>query len=115
MHQGPIKLPEHLQARCVALINLGSLMQLYSITLFIRVMEVHSRLLNDTLTIIDLQDLIKLCDAVKAHPDVNESLQTDIDSLKQIISLFRDVASHATRPCGMWNMVELEFDEDQYL
>lgn len=78
-------------------------------------MDVHSRLLNDTLTIMDLQDLMKLCDAVKEHPDVNESLQTDIDSLKQIINMFIDVASYATRPCGMWNAVELEYDEDQYL
>jgi hypothetical protein len=115
MHQGPIKLPEPLQARCVSLINLGSLMQLYSITLFIRVMEVHARILNDALTIMDLQDLMKLCDAVSEHPDVNDSLKSDIDSLKHILNVFIDVASCATRPCGMWTMVELEFDEDQNL
>ncbi len=115
MHQGFIPLPEPLQCRCVSLINIGSMMRLYSIRLFVHVMDVHQRIIHNKLRVMDLQDLIRLCDAVSNHDQVNDSLKEDIAGLKSILALFIDVASIATRPCGMWNAVELEFDEDQLL
>jgi hypothetical protein len=115
MHRGPIKLPLPLQARCVALMNLGSLLQLYSITLFIRVADVHRNIVNDNLTIMDLQDIVRLGEAIQSNDRINDALREDISSLKDIIQMFIDIASHPTRPCGMWDMVSIEIDDDDLL
>ncbi len=102
MHQGPIPLPDPIKARCIALANLGNLMQLYSINSFIKVMEVSNRLQRDRITIFDLQEIKKLCTIISESELINDNLRTDINELFAIIDLFLQAATVPARPCGIW-------------
>jgi len=112
MHFGPIKLPEPLQARCVSLINLGKMLNLFDINLFIRVMDVHRNMISDKLTIMDLQDIVRLCDVINTNDQINELLHIDINEFKDIINMFISVASCPDRSCGMWSSIQVEFEEE---
>jgi len=113
MHTGPISLPEPIQARCIALINLGSMLQLFDINLFIKVTDGHRRMSLGLSTILDLQDIVKLCDIVATKKEVNALLNKDIMEFKDIINTFIAVAVCPDRSCGMWDSVQIEFDDDE--
>ncbi len=102
MHNGPITLPDTIKLRCYALINLGSMLQLFDINLFMRVIEVRQKMANNCIRIQHLQELIALCKAIIGTEAINDSLRDDIEELSTIINLFIEVASYPTRPCGMW-------------
>lgn len=102
MYQGAIPLPDPIKARCLALANLGSLLQFYSITEFIKVMEVSNRMRRNALTIFDLQDIKKLCSSISEHEAVNPNLRIEVEELFAILDLFIQAATSPTRPCGMW-------------
>lgn len=103
MHTGPITLPDTIKLRCYALINLGSMLQLFDINLFMRVIEVRQRMTNNCIRIQHLQELDSLCKAIIGTEAINNSLRDDIEELSTVINLFIQMASHPTRPCGMWN------------
>lgn len=105
MHKGPIILPDPIKVRCLALINLGNLLHMFGITLFIRVMEVQQKIINDNLLVHDIQDIKRLCDAVKRTDQINDELKKDIEELYNILDLFINVASFPTRSCGLWSNV----------
>ncbi len=102
MYSGPIKLPDPIKLRCYALINLGSMLQLFDITSFVRVIEVRTNIAHECLRVPDLQDIARLCEAVMSAEEVNDSLREEVLELSMIINLFIEVASSPTRPCGMW-------------
>ena len=100
----PIPLPLPIHARCVALINLGTMMNLFSIQMFMHVMEVNHRLMVNELMIHDLQDFKRLCSAILDSPLINQSLRAEIEELSDILELFITVAYSPIRPCGMWSI-----------
>lgn len=105
MHSGPIRLPEPLQERCVALVNLASMIGLFNISTFVHVMAVHSRIVTGRASILDLQDVIRLCNIVSANERVNVLLRQDIEQFRDIVILFLDAACAPTRSCAMWSCV----------
>lgn len=102
MHKGPIALPVPIKLRCFALLNLGNLLQLFDIRLFLRVMEVRQKIANDTLLVHDIQDIRLLCSAVEDSEEINDCLRAEVVELSQILDLFINVASFPSRDCGMW-------------
>lgn len=103
MHKGPINLPDPIKFKCLSLINLGNMLQLFSINLFVRVMDVRQKIDNNTLLVHDLQDIVRLCDTIKKNSQINEDLKKDITELHDILELFINVASFPTRNCGLWS------------
>ncbi len=114
MHSGPIKLPNVVKAQCNALINLGGLLQLYSIPLFVHVMDVFRRIINDRATLLDIQEVSLLCDAILDH-ELPDELRENIDGFKQAIEMIIMIVTQPDRPCGMWTRVIMPFDDDQLL
>lgn len=104
MHKGPIELPTILQLKCIALIDVGSIINLFPITLFLRVSEVNSRLLSNQLMFHDLLDLERLCSVIIEY-DINENIKEGIEELKKNLNLFILASSAPTMPCGMWTKV----------
>lgn len=102
MHKGPIPLPLPIKLRCYALINLGNLLQLFDIRLYLRVMEVRQKISNDDLRVHDIQDIKLLCAAVRDSEEINDSLRSEVVELSQILDLFINVASFPSRDCGLW-------------
>ncbi len=115
MYSGPIKLPQMIQDQCQSLIHIGGSLQIYSISMFMHVMDVHRRIVMGANTILDLQEIILLCDILIDHPFVGNNLIADLREFKKIIQMFIDVASLPSRSCGMWNNVGIPFDEDDLL
>jgi len=115
MHSGPIKLSESIKMQISSLVNLGNILQLYSISNFVHILDVNQKIMNDMTTIMDLQEVIMLCDVICDHPRVDEHLINNINTFKDVIRMFIIVASQPSRPCGLWNNIALDFDEDQYL
>lgn len=105
MHHGPIKLPEPVKLRCLALFNLGGLLCLYTIDVHVKVMEVREHIIDDTLRIHHLQDIRKLCSAISEREELNDTLRDDVNELSQILELFINVASYPNRSCGMWSCI----------
>lgn len=101
MFRGPIELPEVIQTQCIALLNLGALLRLYSITTYVRVTDVERKLVRNKLTVCDLQDIMHLCDVVSQSEGVNESLRQDIRVLDSTLAVFIAAASLPVRSCGM--------------
>lgn len=106
MHKGPIKLGVQIQQRCLSLVNLGNIMQLFTIRLFVRAMEVSDRLVENQLFLHDIQDLVLLGSAIKESDMINEHLREDIGLLLEILDLYIQVSSQPTRPCGMLSLAE---------
>ncbi len=115
MHSGPIKLPEPIQVQCRALINLGGMLQIYSIPCFMHCMDVYNRIVSDEANLLDLQDVVRLCDEIIFHPAINDNLKSDLTSFKNLIEMFIAVASQPTKTCGEWTKIQLPFDDDQLL
>lgn len=99
----PISLPFPIQSRCISLINLGRMMNLFSINMFMHVMDVYNRLMSNELWIYDLQDLQRLCDEIVKNEAINNYLREDIKELFQILDLFIKVSYTPVRPCGLWS------------
>lgn len=102
MHKGPIVLPDPIKIRCYALFNLGSLLQLFDIRLYMRVMEVRQKISNDALLVHDIQDIKLLCCSIRECSEINDLLRAEIVELNDILDLFINVASYPSRHCGMW-------------
>ena len=102
-----IKLPPPITDRCVALINLGNLLQLFNINLFMRAYDVEQKLTRNDLLIHDVQDIQRLCKAVMDSQEINEFLREDVLALSTILDLFIEAAAAPTMPCGMWAMAEM--------
>ncbi len=79
-------------------------MNLYTIDIFMRVMEVGGRLEKDKLYIHDLQDIVKLGNIINESDQINNNLREDITELLCILTLFIEFSSAPSRPCGMWSM-----------
>lgn len=103
----PIKLPDPILLRCVSLINLGTIMNIFSINIFMRVLDVKNRLTANELLIQDLQDIKTLCAAISEKDEINELLRADINELSEILELFILVAYSPVRPCGMWSDITM--------
>ena len=103
----PIQLPDPILLRCAALINLGTMMNLFSINMFIHVIDVKNRLNANRLLIQDLQDIQRLGAVVCENTEINDLLRTDIKELSEILELFITVAYSPVRPCGMWSNVSM--------
>lgn len=99
----PVPLPHPIQSRCAALINLGKMMNLFSINMFMHVMDVSNRLIANELLIYDLQDLQRLCTEITNSDDINNYLREEIKELSEILDLFITASSAPVRPCGMWS------------
>ena len=80
--------------------------------MFIKVMDVHRNIESNKATIMDLQDIVRLCDVINDNDQINELLRIDINEFKEIINMFINVAAYPNRPCGMWSSVQVEFEED---
>ena len=78
-------------------------MNLFSIDIFMHVMDVRNRLEANQLMIHDLQDFQRLCSEVLKSNQINESLREDIKELSEILDLFITVDYSPVRPCGMWS------------
>ncbi len=104
MYKGPIELPIILQLKCIALIDIGSVINIFPITLFLRVAEVNSRLLDNQLMFHDLLDLERLCSIILNY-DIKEDIKEGIEELKKNLNLFIIASSTPTMPCGMWTKV----------
>lgn len=102
MHKGPVKLGTPLRARCLSLISLGTMINIFTIDVFIAVMEVNQRIRDDKLYMHDLQDLVRLGKAIQESEMVGDQLKEDIEQLLTILGLFIQAASVPTRSCAMW-------------
>lgn len=98
----PLKLPLSIVEKCLALINLGNLLQLYDINIFVRVMDVSNKLQRNELYVHDLQSLQFLCNVVKVRDEINETLREDIEALHDILDLFIAASSAPAIACGGW-------------
>lgn len=105
----PLKLPAIIIEKCLALINLGNLLQLFNINLFVQVMEISNRLQRNNLYIHDLQAIQHLCEVAKEHSDVNDSLRDDIEALHEILDLFINTSAAPTIACGGWAFIPETF------
>ncbi len=104
MPSGSIILPPHIQHQCTSLANLGSMLQIYTIQNFVHVMDVHRRILTNTCTISDLQDVIKLCKAIRDHPCVDEFMSTNIGCFQEMMEHIISVVVSPMPSCGMNTM-----------
>lgn len=104
MHNGAIPLPDPIIARCLALINLGSMLRIYSINAFGIARGVADHMNEKRISVLDLQDIKRLCVAINENDQINDSLRGDITELFAIVDLFIQAASSPARPCGMWSM-----------
>ncbi len=104
MPSGPIILPPHIQHQCTSLANLGSMLQIYTIQNFVHVMDVHRRILTNTCTVSDLQDVVQLCRTLKNHPCIGEFMSTNIGCFQEMIEHIIHVVVSPMRPCGMNTM-----------
>jgi hypothetical protein len=102
MHKGFIPLPDGIKLRCLSLINLGRMMNLFNIEIFERVANVHCRLLTDQLLMHHIQDLMLLSSIIMDSGEINEYLYEDINELNQILDIFVNVAACPIRSCGLW-------------
>ncbi len=115
MHRGPIILPEPIQVQCRALINLGNMLQLFSIATFIYAMDIHHRIISNSASILDLQKVVYLCDVIMEHSSIDDHLRGDIASFRSIINTFITASATPTWTCGVWNGIITAFDDDQWL
>ncbi len=115
MHSGPIILPDNIKAQCEALMNLATMLRLFSISEYVEAMDIQKHILKNRTSILDLQKVIYLCNLIIEHKQVHPQLKQEITELKKIIDMFIVVASQPTRPCGRWLFSTCEFDDDQLL
>lgn len=106
MYRGTIKLPEILQIKCLSLIRLGYIMNLFTIDLFTRVSEVNLKLFVNELRITELQDIKRLCQAIIERDEVNNLLREDIEGLIMALDMFIQVASTPMRSCGTLALIK---------
>lgn len=99
----PIKLPAPIQLRCYSMINLGRLMNIFTIDLFMHVIDVRSRLDENNLMIHDLQDFQRLGQEILKSNEINDLLREDIMELIAILDIFITVSYSPIRSCGMWS------------
>ena len=99
----PIPLPEPIRFRCAALINLGCMMNVFAIGMYMHVMDVRNRLLANELMLQDLQDFQRLCTAIEESGHVNDFLRDDVKELSDILDLFITASYSPIRSCGMWS------------
>lgn len=97
-----VRFPEPITEKCFALIKLGNLLQLFDISLYLRVLDVSDRLRSNQLYIHDVQDIQKLCSAVLECKQINDLLKEDITNLSDILDIFIAVAAAPTMVCGVW-------------
>ena len=99
----PIPLPEPIRFRCAALINLGGMMNIFSINMYMHVLDVKNRLMMNELMLQDLQDFQRLCAAIEESGYVNDFLREDVKELSDILDLFIVASYSPIRSCGMWS------------
>lgn len=111
MHSGPIGLPPLLLEQCLSLINLGGMLRLYDIRIFMRVIDVHARLARNQLSMLDLMDIKRLCSATMASTVINQMLRDNIDNLSQSIDLFIQAAACPTHACSVYSHAAVRYDD----
>lgn len=102
MHTGPIALPKILVSDSLSIIELAHMLGMFNIVMHIRALEVTKSLTKNELTIVDLQDLQKLSDALSTHILVDKQLQENIKQLYRIYALFIEAIAIPERSCGAW-------------
>ena len=100
-----IRFPPPITEKCIALINLGNLLQIFDINLFMRALQVTRKLNENELFVQDVQDLKLLCSIIIEYTEVNESLREDVKELSLVLDLFINTAASPTMACGMWSNV----------
>jgi uncharacterized protein YkvS len=103
IHRGPVPLPMLIVGRCMALISIGNLLQIYHVEHVDTIRGVIERMASNRVSICDLQSIDQLCDAVIGCDDIDDELRANIQELSSIIGLFIQAAHIPARPCGMWS------------
>lgn len=103
IHRGAIPLPPSIVSRCIALVSVGNVLELYTHDMVDLIDGIIMRMMTNRLMMIDLQSINRLCSAVMDHEDVADDLRANVQDLYDVIDLFIQAAYTPSRPCCMWS------------
>ena len=100
IHRGAIPLPSAIINRCIALVSIGNILELYTPDMVDVIDGIMTRMMTNQITLTDLQSARWLCVEVMNHDDVMEDLFNNVQDLSDVIGLFIKAAYEPSRPCS---------------